>query len=620
MTSRHKKSAPIAGKGRHHDPIREATEIEELQQDSEDWRILKRLLPYLWPKDNLDLRMRVVWAFACLLGAKAVGILAPYLFGRAVDEVARVENGTDAVVAVMISFVLAYAVARFGAVGLQQIRDALFAKVGFRIQRLVSTETFLERRTGGLARVIDRGTKSIEFLLRFSVFNIVPTLLEVVLVATVVRLLLGLKYGLIILGSVAIYVFFTFSITEWRLQLRRRMNARDTEANSKAVDSLLNYETVKYFNNEEVEQNRFSQAAIGYEQAAIKSTVSLSLLNGGQSLIMQICLGVMLVLSALDIASGQLSIGDFAMVNAYLIQLFVPLNFLGFVYREIKQSLVDMGRMFAMLDTHREVSDLPGAKDLVVSKGNVSFENVQFAYNTERPILKDLNFEVEGGHTLAIVGPSGAGKSTISRTLFRFYDITGGKISIDGQSISEVTQASLRRNIGIVPQDTVLFNDTIFYNIRYGRADATDDEVVEAAKMAKIHDFIVGLPEGYDTLVGERGLKLSGGEKQRVAIARTILKNPPILLLDEATSALDTHTEKSIQESLREVAKDRTTLIIAHRLSTVVHAEQLIVLEEGKIVERGTHANLISKDGVYAAMWRRQLEDDRQEEQLEPAE
>ncbi|TNE40343.1 MAG: ABC transporter ATP-binding protein/permease [Alphaproteobacteria bacterium] len=592
-----------------------------MKKDQDNWRIFLRLLPYLWPTGRVDLKVRIFGAITCLIFAKVINVIVPILFGNAVDVLTKIEDASPEVqaLAVPVALIVAFGVARFAANAFQQLRDALFSDVGFHAQRDISVETFrhlhklslryhLERRTGGLARVIDRGTKAIEFLLRIAMFNLVPTIIEIVLACAVLWVVLGIQFALVVLGTIGLYVWFTFSITEWRLAFRRKMNASDTEANTKAVDSLLNYETVKYFNNEDVESMRFEKAARGYEKAAVRSYVSLSLLNGGQALIISLGFVALLLMAAYGIKAGTMSVGKFTMVQMYLLQLAVPLNMLGFVYREIKQSLVDMGRMFETLDINAEVKDAPTAIPLEISRATIAFDNVEFAYDPVRRILNGVSFQVEGGKTLAIVGPTGAGKSTISRALFRFYEISGGRITIDGQDIRNVTQASLRRAIGVVPQDTVLFNDSIYYNISYGRPDATRDEVIEAAKSAKIHEFIERLPDGYDTLVGERGLKLSGGEKQRVAIARTILKNPPILLLDEATSALDTHTEKEIQSSLDAIAKNRTTLIIAHRLSTVIHADEIIVLDAGRIVERGAHEDLLARNGVYAAMWNRQLE------------
>lgn len=625
MTDSNTTTAPVSTTTGEKEPakdhIADAADLEELASSEDSWGVFARLMPYLWPHDRADLKLRIVAALACLLFAKLVAMTVPILFAEAIDALTALEAGGEAalVLGVPVLLIVAFGTARFMAMALQQVRDALFTKVGFHAQRDISVETFkhlhilslrfhLERRTGGLARVIDRGTKAIEFLLRIVMFNLFPTILEIILVCGILWYMLGFQFAMAIFLTVAAYVWFTFSITEWRLTFRRKMNARDTEANTKAVDSLLNYETVKYFNNEEVEAARFEQAARGYEDAAIRSFVSLSFLNGGQALIVAIGFVALLLMSAYGIQAGTMSVGKFAMVQMFMMQLAVPLNMLGFVYREIKQSLVDMGRMFQTLDIPAEVRDDPDAPPLEITNAEISFEDVHFHYDAARPILKGISFNVRGGQTIAIVGPTGAGKSTISRALFRFYGIAAGRIAIDGQDISSISQHSLRTAIGVVPQDTVLFNDSIFYNIAYGKPKASRSEIIEAAKLARIHTFISSLPDGYETLVGERGLKLSGGEKQRVAIARTILKNPPILLLDEATSALDTHTEKDIQVSLKEVAKNRTTLIIAHRLSTVVHADEIIVLDDGYIVERGPHDQLLHKDGPYARMWNRQLE------------
>jgi ATP-binding cassette subfamily B protein len=514
---------------------------------------------------------------------------------------------------------LAYGVGRIMMVVLAQIRDAIFAKVGQRAVRELSIKTFrhlhalslkfhLERRTGGLSRIISRGTAGVDTVLRFSLFNTFPTALEIALVAGVLAWSFGWIYAAVILGTVVFYLWFTYAATEWRINIRRNMNDADTDANTKAIDSLLNFETVKYFGNEEHEAARFDVSMLQYEKAAIKTWVSLAVLNAGQTVIFAIGLTIVMAMSAFAITKGQATIGDFVMINALMVQLYMPLNFIGSSYREIKQGLIDVEGMFSLLSVNAEIKDKPGAAPLKTSKGELVFENVSFAYDRERPIIRGLTFAVPAGHTVAIVGPSGAGKSTISRLLYRFYELTGGRITIDGQDIAEVTQKSLRAAIGMVPQDTVLFNDTIRYNIRYGRPDATDAEVEAAAKMAQIHKFVLSLPKGYDSLVGERGLKLSGGEKQRVSIARTILKGPPILVLDEATSALDSFTEQEIQAALRKVSINRTTVVIAHRLSTVVEADEIIVLDAGKIAERGTHNQLLRKKGVYSAMWNRQRE------------
>jgi len=593
---------------------------------------IRDLLPFLWPKGRPDLRARVGLAMIALVLAKAVTLYMPFLYGAAVDSLDQ--QGTEQIVITsVIALIAAYGVARILMIGLAQLRDGLFARVGQHAVRAVGLRTFrhlhalslrfhLSRRTGGLSRVIERGVKAIEFLLRFTLFNIGPTLLELVLVAVIFWWNFGIWFAVVTLATVGSYILFTFKVTEWRIGFIRSMNQSDERAHSKAIDSLLNFETVKYFGNETHESERFDRSMARYEDAAVRSTKSLSWLNAGQAAIFAVGLSALMTMAAIGVKNGTMTLGDFVLVNAMLIQLYQPLNLLGFVYREIKQALVDMETMFALLGVGAEIEDKPEAKPLAAKSANetsceIRFENVDFAYDPERQILKGVDFTVPAGRMVAIVGPSGAGKSTISRLLFRFYDATGGRILIDGQDIRDVTQDSVRHAIGIVPQDTVLFNDSIRYNIRYGRPDATDEEVEDAARMAQIHDFISGLPEGYDSQVGERGLKLSGGEKQRVAIARTLLKNPPILLLDEATSALDTHTEKEIQGSLSVVSRDRTSLVIAHRLSTVVDADEIIVLDHGSICERGTHRDLLARGGAYAAMWQRQQEAQRAEEILQ---
>ena len=578
-------------------------------------RALRALLPYLWPRGQWEMKARVVIAVVLLIAAKAATVAVPAVFGKAVD-ILNNPAGTTAIT-VPLAFLIGYGLLRVGQQGFAELRDFVFAKVGQRAIRNIALMVFrhlhglalrfhLDRQTGGLSRVIERGIKGIDFLLRFMLFNILPTLLEIVLVCAILWSLFGYIFSVITLIAVGIYIAFTLMFTEWRLKYRRAMNESDNEANTKAIDSLLNFETVKYFGNEEHEAQRYDQSMQRYERAAVKSLTTLSLLNVGQGVIIACGLTILLVLSGLRVADGSMTIGQFTAVNLYMMQLFQPLNFLGFVYREIRQSLVDMENMFGLLDIGREIADAPDAKPLAVSDGVVRFEDVSFAYDQRRPILRGLSFEVPAGQKVAIVGASGAGKSTISRLLFRFYDIDEGRITIDGQDIRDVTQASLRAAIGIVPQDTVLFNDTVFYNIQYGRPSATPSEVEEAARLAQIHNFVMSLPDGYNARVGERGLKLSGGEKQRVAIARTVLKQPQILLFDEATSALDTHTEREIQKSLDDVSADRTTLVIAHRLSTVVNADEIIVLDEGRIIERGRHADLLSQGGAYATLWSRQ--------------
>src|SRR5262245_7468621 len=581
---------------------------------------LRQLLPYLWPAGAWDLRIRVLLALMCLAIAKFANVIIPLIFKGMVDAL-TVKPGSAAVtvLAVPVMLLLAYGLARISTQAFAELRDGIFAKVAQRAIRRVALQTFqhlhslslrfhLERQTGGLSRVVERGAKGIEFFLFFVLFNVLPTLVEIALVCGILWGLYNFWFALVTFVTIAGYVAYTLTVTEWRIKYRRYMNQADEEANTKAIDSLLNYETVKYFNNEGHESRRYDVALQAYEKAGIKSRVTLSVLNTGQAIIIAVGVTLIMALAASGVSSGTMTVGDFVLVNAYLIQLYLPLNFLGTVYREIRQSLIDMEKMFSLLNVPVEVQDRAGAPPLEIDRAGITFDNVVFGYDDRRPILKGVSFAVPPGKTVAIVGPSGAGKSTISRLLFRFYDVNEGSIAIDGQDLRDVQQSSLRAAIGIVPQDTVLFNDTVYYNIAYGRPAATRDEVEQAAKLARIHDFVTGLPDGYKTTVGERGLKLSGGEKQRVAIARTILKHPAILLFDEATSALDTHTEKEIQKSLREVSADRTTLIIAHRLSTIIHADEIIVLEDGRIVERGRHADLLAKGEKYAAMWAKQQE------------
>jgi ABC-type transport system involved in Fe-S cluster assembly fused permease/ATPase subunit len=583
-------------------------------------RALRGLIPYLWPRDSLELRLRVIAALTLLAGAKAINIAVPFLYKHAVDTL----SGKFGLVVVPIMLIVAYGMARVCAQGFNELRDAVFAKVEQRAIRRLALSTFrhlhalslrfhLDRRTGGLARAVSRGTQAIDFLLTFILFNIVPTVIEILIVCGILWRLYDWEFAAVTFATIAVYIAFTFAMTDWRVRFRQEMNAKDSEANNSAIDSLLNYETVKYFANEEHEAQRYDRSLQAYEKAAVKSETTLALLNVGQGIIIAAGLIGVMLLAAAGVADKRMTVGDFVLVNAYLIQLYLPLNFLGMVYRNIKQSLVDLEQMLALLNVVPEIVDREDAPALVVAHGTVAFRQVDFRYDPRRPILEDIDFRIPPGHTVAVVGPSGAGKSTIARLLFRFYDVAVGAIEIDGQDIRDVTQDSLRRAIGVVPQDTVLFNDTVLYNIAYGRPGATRAEIEDAARFARIHDFVKSLPDGYDTMVGERGLKLSGGEKQRVAIARVILKSPEILIFDEATSALDTKTEREIQASLAEVAAGRTTLIIAHRLSTIVDADQILVLDGGRIVERGHHRELLAQGGVYATMWARQQDAARRE-------
>ncbi len=597
------------------------------------WQTLKNLWPYMWPQERPDLKRRVLWASFFLVLAKFLTVGIPYFFKWAVDAL----DGTNSAVGWLplvltgaVTLVVAYNVARIVSVALNQLRDSLFASVGQYAVRILAYRTFvhmhqlslrfhLERRTGGLSRIIERGTKGIETIVRFTILNTLPTLIEFALTAAIFGFSYGVSYLLVITATVVFYGWFTIKASDWRITIRREMNDSDTDANTKAIDSLLNFETVKYFGNETMEAERYDRSMARYEKAATQTWTSLGWLNFGQGVIFSVGMGIAMVMSALEVRAGTQSLGDFVFINALLMQLSVPLNFIGFVYREIRQGLTDMEEMFNLLHIRQEVRDRAGATDLVVGQGAIRFEDVRFGYDPERQILRGVSFEVPAGKSVAIVGPSGAGKSTISRLLFRFYDLDSGRITIDGQDISDVRQESVRKAIGIVPQDTVLFNDTIRYNIRYGRPSASDEEVGKAADLAQISRFIELLPDGFDTMVGERGLKLSGGEKQRVAIARTLLKSPPILVLDEATSALDTHTEQEIQSALQLVSRHRTTLTIAHRLSTIVDADEIIVLRAGVIVERGSHRDLLASNGLYAEMWRMQREESEAEETLRRA-
>jgi len=585
-------------------------------------RTIRKVIPYLWPAEPgyAWVKWRVVIALSFLALSKVISVATPFFYKAAVDALAPA-GGADKTVFMLtagaVGLTVAYGIARLMNVGFQQLRDATFARVGQRALRRLALETFehmhalslryhIARKTGGLSRIIERGVKGVEFLLRFLLFSMGPLVLELLFISIILYTVFDVWYLAIVVATIAIYILFTFRVTEWRVQIRREMNRQDTNANQKAIDSLLNFETVKYFNAEAREAARYDDSMRRYETMALKTSYSLAFLNFGQSMLITTGLVGVMVLAAMGVQRGELTVGDFVMVNAYMIQITMPLNFLGTVYREIRQSLVDMGEMFDLLEQPAEVKDKPGAPPLQIKKGEVAFSHVDFSYDDERAILHDFTLTVKGGQTVAIVGPSGSGKSTIGRLLFRFYDVNAGSLKIDGQDVRDVTQTSLHEAIGIVPQDTVLFNDTIGYNILYGRADASRDEMIAAAKAAKIHDFVMGLPERYETPVGERGLKLSGGEKQRVGIARTLLKNPPILLLDEATSALDTETERDIQDSLRMMSKGRSVITIAHRLSTIVDADLIVVLEAGRITETGTHDALLAREGRYAHMWQRQ--------------
>ena len=585
-------------------------------------RTIREVAPYLWPADQPWIKRRVVAALAALLVAKLVAVGTPFFYKAAVDTLSGEASGEAWTLALgAVGLTIAYGMARLLNIGFQQLRDVIFARVGQRALRQLALRTFrhihqmslsyhISRKTGGLSRIIERGVKGVEFLLRFLLLSVGPLLLELLMISVVLWAVFDFWYMAVVLGVVILYVGFTIKVTEWRVRLRKQMNDQDTDANQKAIDSLLNFETVKYFGAEGREAARYDVAMEGYETAALKTSYSLAFLNVGQALLITSGLVGVMVMAAIGVQNGTMTVGDFVMVNAYMIQITMPLNFLGFVYREIRQALVDMGEMFDLLERNADVADKPDAKPLTVSGGTVTLDNVSFAYSQDRPILKQASIRVDAGETVAIVGPSGSGKSTIGRLLFRFYDAAGGAVRIDGQDIRNVTQDSLHAAIGVVPQDTVLFNDTIGYNIAYGREGATQADVEEAARAAQIHDFIIGLPEGYDTQVGERGLKLSGGEKQRVGIARTFLKDPPILLLDEATSALDSETEHGIQDALARASEGRTVITIAHRLSTVAEADRIVVLEAGEVMEEGRHGDLLAKNGRYAALWRLQTSED----------
>jgi len=586
----------------------------ELNQDEKRsaLRTIRRVGPYLWPQDNSAVKTRLIVSILLLVLAKLVSAGTPFLYGYTVDSLVLPDASLFVIGA--IGLIIAYGLARVLSNGFQQLRDVVFAPVAQRALRSLALETFqhihnlsmryhITRRTGGLSRIIERGVKGVEFLLRYLVFSIGPLALELVLLSVFLLWKLDLWYVLVLFGTIAVYVWFTFKVTEYRVKLRREMNEQDTDAAQKAIDSLLNFETVKYFGAEAREAKRYDAAMAGYEAAALKTSYSLAALNFGQALLITAGLTIVMVMAGLQVRAGVLTVGDFVMVNAVMIQITMPLNFLGTVYREIRQALVDMGLMFDLLEQPIEITTKHGAPDLKVTGGSISLRNIAFSYEADREILRDVSLEIPAGQTVAIVGSSGSGKSTIGRLLFRFYDVTGGALSIDNQDVRDVTQSSLQNAIGVVPQDTVLFNDTIFYNIAYGRDGASRADVEQAARDAQIHAFIQSLPEGYDTVVGERGLKLSGGEKQRVGIARTLLKNPPILLLDEATSALDSETEHEIQGALAQASLGRTVIVIAHRLSTVAEADMIVVLENGVVVETGRHEALLAKAGRYYDLW-----------------
>ena len=579
-------------------------------------RTIVRVAPYLWPKGQSEIKYRVVFSMVALIFSKLIAVYTPLIYRDAVNALSN--QGVDNLFLGAVGLTIAYGVSRIFMNGFQQLRDILFAKVAQRALRMLALKTFLHihalslryhiaRQTGGLSRIVERGVKGVEFLLRYILFSIGPLILELLLIAILLYVMLDIRYLGIIFVTIGIYGWFTFKVTEWRVKLRKKMNDQDTDAAQKAVDSLLNFETVKYFNAEQREASRYDMAMAGYEDAALKTAYSLAFLNFGQAILITFGLIIVMVMAAIGVQNGTLNVGDFVMVNAYMIQITMPLNFLGTIYREIRQALVDMGAMFNLLDQKKEIVDGPDAQPINVIKGDIKFSNVQFSYDKKRPILSDLNLDIVGGQKIAIVGSSGSGKSTIGRLLFRFYDVSGGFISIDGQDVRNVTQSSLHNVIGVVPQDTVLFNDSIFYNIAYGKDDATLEEVENAARSAQIHEFVKSLPDGYETTVGERGLKLSGGEKQRVGIARTVLKDPPILLLDEATSALDSETEHEVQDALERAGRGRTVISIAHRLSSISDAERIVVLEEGYIVEIGSHNELLKKRGRYYDLWHLQL-------------
>ena len=603
-----------------------STKDQNQANTGSNWRTVRRVSPYLWPKnpDQAWVKRRVLLALLALALSKVIAVATPFLFKAAVDGLARNNEVTDGLILILGAggLMFAYGFFRLASVGFGELRDAIFARVGQRALRSLALETFehihalslryhITRKTGGLSRIIERGVKGIDFLLRFLLFSIIPLLIELTLVATILFIVFDVWYLAVIVIMIISYVWFTFTVSEWRVKIRKEMNDQDTDANQKAVDSLLNFETVKYFNAEKVESERFDSSMRLYEIAALKTSYSLSFLNIGQAILISIGLVIVMVMAASGVQNGTLTVGDFVLVNAYMIQITMPLNFLGTVYREIRQALVDMSEMFDLLEQPAEIIDIKDAEHLNVYNGKIEFKNITFGYEKDRVILNDFNLIVGAGQNVAIVGASGSGKSTIGRLLFRFYDTDQGGLYIDGLNIKTVTQSSLHAAIGIVPQDTVLFNDTIYYNIAYGDSNASQEDVVNAAKAAEIHQFVSDLPDGYNTTVGERGLKLSDGEKQRVGIARTLLKNPPILLLDEATSSLDTETENSIQKSLNQLLEGRTVLTIAHRLSTIVNSDFIVVLDNGEIIEQGTHKELLALNGRYNRMWKHQANEEQ---------
>ena len=594
----------------------------ENKQSYSSWLTIKKVAPYLWPDQQLWVKRRVTLALVFLLLAKIVAVSTPFLFKAVVDGLASNGKSTDALMLLLgaSGIVFAYGFFRLASVGFGELRDVIFAKVAQRALRSLALETFehihalslryhISRKTGGLSRIIERGVKGVDFLLRFMLFSIIPLIIELTLVAVILFIVFDIWYLVVVVTTITLYIWFTFTVAEWRVKIRKEMNKQDTEANQKAIDSLLNFETVKYFNAEKIEAARYDESMKQYEAAALKTSYSLSFLNVGQAFLITAGLVAVMIMAAIGVQNGSLTVGDFVMVNAYMIQITMPLNFLGTVYREIRQALVDMSEMFELLSQAPDVIDSKNAYDLCVTEGRVDFKNISFGYEHNRVILKNFNLSVKSGQNVAIVGTSGSGKSTIGRLMFRFYDINEGELLVDGNNIRDVTQSSLHSQIGIIPQDTVLFNDTIYYNIAYGNPNADEDSVIAAAKSAKIHNFISNLPDGYETTVGERGLKLSGGEKQRVGIARTLLKNPPILLLDEATSSLDTETENDIQENLYAMLKGRTVISIAHRLSTIANNDLIVVLEHGEIIESGSHKELLAMKGRYSKMWSNQAKD-----------